>query len=645
MSAFHTILSSKKAQLRKSSLLGELAHCRLTILCGGLSEEAAVSQRCAESIKGSLERLSLKADIVDVPCLLQHISAEPPDILINLHYGILGEGGPTAAMLDALQIPYTYSGPTASALAQDKYRTKLILAGSGIKVPPALLVNSYLIESVVEEARNWRKWPVLCKPAALGSSLGIFLIHNVEDIRKYLPGMIEKYGNYLLEEYCPGREFSVGIMTSSGGETRAFPVLEIDTKGRDFADTATKYSHDLELTCPAKLGDSELEAIGQTALAAFNTLGCSSVARVDFREDTNGIPQLLEVNHFPGLTEHSWFPMVANKAGWDYDLVLLTLLNRALSSGLASKQGHAKAYRLSNAVAMRHLGESKQICVLQTRCSEAEENLDFPSLGIFEETPRSGNVTLKGVTAEHHRGVLLVDLIDDHSPHSIAWRGLVDSVGLSRIGPSFLCSAICSDVLFQRHVAQALGFMIPETTELQDAESAIHQWPMCARHRNPAIPITTLLQDMNMLSDYLASRRIDPHTHLLEALLSGIDCYLLVMTRRDTENVIFPNIVLVEPYASSGSMSKPQETFLKELPNAAILSNAAIRIHQTYDSPPFGMVNFRLTEDESVVFIKYITPNLYSPIPALILECSGLRLEDLLPELRAVDYEFGSYRM
>lgn len=246
------------------------------------------------------------------------------------------------AMLDMLKIPYTGSDPLTLATCLDKSRTKEILSYYGIKTPKFLLVQS------IEDLENFNiEFPVFIKPVAEGSSKGIFnssYISNFEELRLEAQKYLNEYNQpCLVEEYLPGREFTVALL-GNGNETQVLPIIEINFEGlpdnmHPVYSFEAKWILDTRenpmdiYTCPAKIDEELKRKINELALKSYNILRCRDWSRLDVRLDNNGEPNIIEINPLPGILpdpkDNSCFPKAARTAGIEYD----DLINRVLYYG------------------------------------------------------------------------------------------------------------------------------------------------------------------------------------------------------------------------------------------------------------------------------------------------------------------------
>jgi len=244
-------------------------------------------------------------------------------VFIALHGGD-GENGVLQAVLDLARIPYTGSGVLASAVSMDKSLSKRIFRDLGIPTPDWIELEAPADPSApwrppvgTEEIRSLGGLPLIVKPNDQGSSVGITVVHRIEQLE---PAIQEarRFGRLILvEAYIEGREVTVAVL-----DDRAFPVVEIIPEG-GFYDYQRKYTAGASrYEVPAKLPPEITERIIALGRESCRALRCSGIARVDFRLAEDGTPYCLEVNTVPGMTETSLVPKAAGAAGLSYrDLV------------------------------------------------------------------------------------------------------------------------------------------------------------------------------------------------------------------------------------------------------------------------------------------------------------------------------------
>ena len=249
------------------------------------------------------------------------------DLVFLALHGSCGEDGRVQAAFDLMGIPYTGSGYLGSAIAMDKDLTKRMV--SDVVSTPGWKTVSYTagdIDSLVESARL----PLVVKPVASGSSIGVSIAHTAEELRAALTGGLALGGRIVLEQYVKGRELQVAIL-----EDKALPSIEIIPK-QGFYDYENKYQPGAaQEICPAPIPAQWESRLGQAALTVFRALGLSVYARADFIVTPDGTPWFLEINTLPGMTPTSLLPQEAAAVGIGYG----ALCERIIRASLAARRG------------------------------------------------------------------------------------------------------------------------------------------------------------------------------------------------------------------------------------------------------------------------------------------------------------------
>jgi D-alanine-D-alanine ligase len=241
-------------------------------------------------------------------------------VVFPVVHGPHGEDGSLAALCELADLPYVGSGVRPGAIAMDKWATKLVAEAIGIATAPGVLLTA-------ATARHLR-WshPVVIKPVAAGSSQGVSLVSSPATLGTALDAALSLDGRVLVEDVVVGREIDVAVLRRADGEPVAAPALEIVTDG--LFDYDEKYGGHADFRIPARLEDTDAKALEDAALAMYDALGCSGVARIDFFL-TDGGPVLNEVNTMPGMTEHSQVPRMFAAAGLTYPELLDELVRGA----------------------------------------------------------------------------------------------------------------------------------------------------------------------------------------------------------------------------------------------------------------------------------------------------------------------------
>jgi len=230
-------------------------------------------------------------------------------VFIALH-GACGEDGRVQAAFDLLGVPYTGAGYLGSAIAMDKDLTKRLVAGQ-VNTPEWKTVEYAAgdIDALVAETRL----PCVVKPVASGSSIGVSIAHDGEELRKALTDGLALGGRTVLEQYVQGREIQVGIL-----DGKALPSIEIIPR-TGFYDYENKYQPGAaEEVCPSPIAPEEEERVRRDAVRVYEILGLSVYSRADFILDADGRPWFLEINTLPGMTPTSLLPQEAAAAGISY---------------------------------------------------------------------------------------------------------------------------------------------------------------------------------------------------------------------------------------------------------------------------------------------------------------------------------------
>jgi D-alanine-D-alanine ligase len=239
---------------------------------------------------------------------------------IALH-GRFGEDGTVQGALEYLGIPYTGSGVMASALAMDKWRTKLLWQAAGLPTPPYELLTARTDPAVLAQKLGL---PLMVKPAREGSSIGMSKVTSVEKIAPAYELAAKHDEVIIAERFIEGMELTAAILDDA-----PLPLIRLETP-RVFYDYEAKYfASDTRYVCPCGLPAEQESRIQRVALEAFRLVGCSGWGRVDVMLDRAGNPYLLEVNTIPGMTDHSLVPMAARAQGVAFEDLVIRILEGA----------------------------------------------------------------------------------------------------------------------------------------------------------------------------------------------------------------------------------------------------------------------------------------------------------------------------
>ena len=293
---------------------------RVAVLLGGKSAEREVSLKSGRAVLAALKSRGVDAHAFDPAKRALSGLKRFDRVFIALH-GRYGEDGTIQGALELMGIPYTGSGVMASALAMDKWRTKLVWKAAGIPTPKFVLLDE---NSDFEQVAKQLGLPIFVKPASEGSSIGISKVTQAGQLRAAYEEAAKYDKLVLAEEFIAGAEIQVPIL----GEA-TLPSIRIETP-REFYDYEAKYLLDnTRYTCPAGLPQAQEQQVALLVQQAFRVLGCRGWGRADLIVTSSGAPYFLEMNTSPGMTDHSLVPMAARQAGIPFDQLVLDILELA----------------------------------------------------------------------------------------------------------------------------------------------------------------------------------------------------------------------------------------------------------------------------------------------------------------------------
>ena len=241
------------------------------------------------------------------------------DVAFNCIHGTFGEDGQIQKILEDRGVSYTGDGVEESRIAFDKILSKEKFHQHKVVTPEWEVIDA--------GQRPKMSVPLVVKPARQGSTVGIVIVKNENELNDALNEAAKFDRKLLIEKFVSGRELTIGILGD-----QALPILEIIPKG-GFYDFNTKYPFlnpqagaSAVHVCPAKIDDALTKKIQKLALAAFRALGLVVYGRVDVLLSDKGEPFVLEVNTIPGMTEASLLPEAAAAAGISYPDLCLRII-------------------------------------------------------------------------------------------------------------------------------------------------------------------------------------------------------------------------------------------------------------------------------------------------------------------------------
>ena len=246
------------------------------------------------------------------------------DVVFMALHGDVGENGKLQATFDLLGIKYTGPNYLGSALAMDKGVAKQIFKMSGVPTPMGTALKKE--QKDVSLADLGLKLPVVVKPCAGGSSIGVYIVNTDEEYKDAIENSFKHEDEVVIEPYIKGREFACGII-----DGKALPVIEIVPKNGWF-DYANKYQAGAtQEICPAPIPDEIAEKMQRATELAFKALKLDIYSRADFLLNEDGEIFCLEVNTLPGMTATSLLPQEAAAAGIPYGELCELIIEKSLA--------------------------------------------------------------------------------------------------------------------------------------------------------------------------------------------------------------------------------------------------------------------------------------------------------------------------
>ena len=255
------------------------------------------------------------------------------DLVFNIAEGMYGFGreAQVPALLEAYNIPYTFSDPLGNAVTLHKGITKQILRDLGIPTPAF---------AVVSNAKDVNKvnlpFPLFAKPVAEGTGKGITAlskITNRKNLQKVCKHLLKTFAQpVLIESYLPGREFTVGIL-GTGKDARALGTLEVILKpaAEKNAYSYENKEHYDKLVEYVLVNDDEAQKAIEISLMAWRALDLKDAGRIDLRSNVHGVPHFIEVNSLAGLNPvRSDLPILCSEIGMSYHKLISAIIKSAL---------------------------------------------------------------------------------------------------------------------------------------------------------------------------------------------------------------------------------------------------------------------------------------------------------------------------
>ena len=329
---------------------------KVTLVCGGPSSEHEVSINSTKSLYEAIDKSKYEVSVFYITKDLKSVYFKPekeviiPDdssryrpfmegvekyltktdlaFLAGIH-GEFAEDGKLQTILEFYGIHYTGSGPTASAICMDKFRTALIVN----TLEEISLPNTTLIDLKTEIPVEDLAYPLIFKPNSMGSSVGLHIINSEDELRKHVEEARKegKYRYVLLQEYIKdAMEVTCGCLEDREGNMTLIPPVEIIPNKSAFFDYASKYDDGgaIEVSPPKNLDKRVCDIVSELAANIHTLLGCKTYSRSDFlyKDDTL---YYMETNTLPGMTKNSLFPKESKAIGMSFPQLIDFLIENA----------------------------------------------------------------------------------------------------------------------------------------------------------------------------------------------------------------------------------------------------------------------------------------------------------------------------
>lgn len=328
---------------------------RVGIVFGGRSTEHEVSLQSAKNVIEALDKSKLEPVLIKIDKSGEWdwnlLKKEKIDVVFPILHGSYGEDGTMQGLLKLFNIPFVGCSVLGSAIGMDKDVMKRLLRDAGIPITKFIVCHSgdppaggdsrirqdkdsgrapaSLARMTFREAKKQLGLPMFVKPANAGSSVGVSKVKNEQQFKQAVKEAFKYDNKILIEEEIKGREIEVSVLGNKNPEA-SLPGEVIPTK--DFYSYNAKYIDEdgAILEIPAKLTKSQIKRVQQVAIAAYRTLCCEGMARVDMFLTNNGKVLINEINTIPGFTKISMYPKLWEVSGLIYQDLITKLIELAI---------------------------------------------------------------------------------------------------------------------------------------------------------------------------------------------------------------------------------------------------------------------------------------------------------------------------
>jgi D-alanine-D-alanine ligase len=310
---------------------------KVLVLEGGYNEEHEVSMETSRQVKKSLERLKISYQSLKVNPLTFQKDLDNLhfiDLYFNALHGTFGEDGKIQNILDGRSLKYTHSSANSARISFDKHLTKKSINTLPVISPKYELIENSELNKDILLKMYLRYGPFVIKPTSSGSSFGINIIRNSNDISLFIKnidknkGIYENHRKLIIEEFISGRELTVSVLEKNNISV-PIEVTEI-IPCNNYFDYESKYSPGYaKHIIPANIPDDIYSLCKDQAKNIHDKIGCKAISRSDFIYGNAKI-YFLEINSQPGLTPISLVPEQLQYQNFSFDDLILNIIKCSL---------------------------------------------------------------------------------------------------------------------------------------------------------------------------------------------------------------------------------------------------------------------------------------------------------------------------
>ncbi len=299
---------------------------KILLVQGGTSSEREVSLRSGRACIKALKQLKHKVLVFDPA--KEHFSKikkykKKVDLIFNALHGRDGEDGVAQSYFEYFKIPYTHSGITSSMNAMDKIISKKMFKKNNLLTPNYIFINSVNFKKKLKkEILKKLNYPLIVKPSNEGSSVGVEICQNFNQLKISVVKLIKNYKTLIIENYISGKEIQVAVING-----KSLGAIELQPK-RKFYDYEAKYSKSARTkhVMPANISKKKYNEVLKLGKKAHRILNCRGITRSDFKFANNKF-YLLEINTQPGMTDLSLVPEISKYVGINFKMLIKKIID------------------------------------------------------------------------------------------------------------------------------------------------------------------------------------------------------------------------------------------------------------------------------------------------------------------------------